>query len=260
MVARRKKGVTLWGRFSREYPGSNDTMKGFALRAGTTASSLTAAAFALFLPSVVRGFTFADLAVVNADAQTAIGQLGDITFSLLSTRPVTRPLGGGAGVIDGVTDGTSGRFNSSYFTPALSLGDEVLLGGASDFRLTFASPVTDLTVHVAQLSDNRLSFTSDGVPIAFTLLSSDGAFTVFAGNTAIEGSPPSPGNDANGSLLFRGTYTELSWTAASPVFGDTLDDGYWLQFSVAAVPEPACWTLLCAAIPILRILKRRVTR
>ncbi len=43
------------------------------------------------------------------------------------------------------------------------------LGGASDFRITLAQPVSDITLHFNELDANLLSFTSGGSSVAFTL-------------------------------------------------------------------------------------------
>jgi PEP-CTERM motif len=178
---------------------------------------------------------FADFTDINSSPQTAVGQLDGIAFSLISTRAVLRPAVGDSGIIGGLTNGTSNAFGLAVFNPRQALGDDVGLGAASDFRLSFASSVSDITLHIYQLESNELSFTSNGDPIPFTIVSSDNNFTTFGGNTTIQGSPGA-GDDANGSLKFAGTFSELSWTAA-PAVGNTLNDGIRLQFSVG--PELA---------------------
>lgn len=206
-----------------------------------------------------RADFFADFATIDPVTETATGQLNGIAFTLTSTRAAARPIVGDNGGIvgGGVTNGTFAGFNSPYFTPGLVAGDAVVLGGASDFKLAFASAVTNLTLHVRQLESNTLSFTSGGNPIAFNLASDDGHFTVFPGNTSTQGSPGT-GSDANGSLFFAGTYTELSWTAAIPAAVNTLNDGYWLQFSVAPVPEPSSVAMAgCGILGVLCLARRR---
>lgn len=207
-------------------------------------------------------FAFADFTAVTPTTSvpgsgSATGTLNGVAFTLTSTFASPRSSGpDSGGIIGGVTNGTSTRFgNSSYFSPSQALGDDVLLGGASDFKLVFASAVTDVTIHIAQLESNTLSFTSGGSPVAFVLDKSDGDLTASAGNTKIQGSP-GHGDDANGSLRFVGTFTEISWTALRPVSGNTLQDGYWLQLSVSVpdvvgVPAPAGWVLVAGAAPLL---------
>jgi hypothetical protein len=103
--------------------------------------------------------------------------------------------------------------------------------------------VTGITLHIAQISSNRLTFTSGGANANFSLLSSDGDFSSVGPNT-IQGKAPAPGDDANGSLFFAGSYSELSWTSSSSVTAD----GLILQLSVNAAPEPSSVLLFTAGL------------
>jgi len=187
--------------------------------------------------------TFADFVTFQdgVDPERASGQLAGVGFTLECTRRVH---GGGSGIGNGgvvsdtTTNGTSTLFSSTNFMPALAVGDDVSLGGASDFRLTFSQPVANLTLHLYQLADNTLSFTTtNGIPAAFALLSSDGDLTVASGGTAIRGicacGAPGGSDNASGSLFFPGTFTELRWTSDSANMGD----GYRLQLSVSGSPR-----------------------
>ncbi|MDW8197675.1 MAG: hypothetical protein RMJ56_08750 [Gemmataceae bacterium] len=186
---------------------------------------------------------FADVTNINVPNQKATGTLGGIGFTLVPT--LVRPaIGFGTNaIVGGVTNGTSTAFNNpTYFTPHLPSGDIIVLSAISDFRITFDSPITNPTLHIYQLSSNTLSFTSGGHPITFTLLSSDGDFTVLSGHQITGLSPfvqTATGDDANGSLLFPGTFTEISWTSNAAINGD----GFGIQISTTT-PEPASWALL----------------
>lgn len=211
---------------------------------------LLAAAIA-FIATPAPAATFADVVTVDLVSENATGVLAGVAFTVQSTRAAPRPItGDNGGVVSAITDGTSTAFASGVFTPSLPLGDSVLLGAASDFRITFAQPISNITLHIWQLQANRLSFTSRGIPVAFTLLSSDGDFTVSGGSTAIQGSSSSA-DDANGSLLFPGALSELSWTSAVGVGANsnTPEDGIRIQASV--VPELSSSILILSGLLIL---------
>jgi hypothetical protein len=184
---------------------------------------------------------FAEYTAFDANAETATGVLNGVSFVLQATRAVSRPgTGDNGGVVGAITNNTSVLFNNTaVFAPALDSGDELILGAASDYRITFTQPVSNVTLHLYQLQANRLSFTTNGAPASFSLLSSDGDFIVSPGNTALQGSPGG-GDDASGSLFFPGTFTELSWIS---VFGtdttsSTVEDGIRLQLSVTSETRP----------------------
>jgi hypothetical protein len=203
---------------------------------------------------LARGDSFFDLTSFDTGTEMAFGQLNGINFTVISTRPVPRPgSGDNGGVTGGVTDGTSTAFSGPFFTPNLPMGDLLGLGTASDFTITFAQPMTDFTLHLSQLQNNQLSFTSGGVPISFALVNSDDDFTVSGGNTQIQGSPGS-GDDANGSLFFAGTFSEISWTSNSV----SPEDGMGIQISI--VPEPASVALLLTGAATAWLWKARRRR
>jgi len=188
-----------------------------------------------------RAAVFADFVTFDVNSETATGVLNGVSFTLECTQAAARPgVPDDGGVVGGVTNDSSSLFSSAaFFTPSLPLGDEITLGAASDFRITFAQPVSNLTFHVYQLQANRLSFTDGSAPLAFTILSSDGDLVASSGNTAVQGGPGG-GDDASGSLFFAATFTEFSWTSAPGTNATTTtpDDGIRLQFSVAPEIPP----------------------
>jgi hypothetical protein len=195
---------------------------------------------AVSVTPVMQTNVFAEIIAFNTTTEIATGTLNGVAFTLQSTRAAARPgSGDDGGIVDAITNNTSSAFSAAAFTPAQALGDHLVLGAASDFRITFAQAVSNVTLHLYQLQANRLSFTTSGVPATFSLLSSDGDFTVSASNTAIQGSPGN-GDDASGSLLFAGAFTELAWTSAtgSGTTPSTPDDGIGLQLSVPVELRP----------------------
>ena len=179
----------------------------------------------------VRGDVFADFSALHPLTDRATGQLSGVTFTLESTRMIPMDCCGDGGVVtNGTTDGTSILFDSTNFVPSLVVGDNIALGAASDFRLSFSQPVANLSMHFYQLANNKLSFTqSNGVPVGFVLLSSDGYITVLDGGTSLRGRDGF--DNASGSILIPGTISELRWTSDDANTGD----GYHLQMSVDGV-------------------------
>jgi hypothetical protein len=177
---------------------------------------------------------FVDVVAFDIDLEVASGSILGVSFEIVSTQAVPRPIvGDNGGVVGAIIDGSSSAFNSAAFTPSVASTDAILLGGRSEFRLTFSEPLVDPTLHISQLQSNRLRFTSDGQPVQFELLSSDDDFSIHENDTAIQGSPGG-NDDANGSLRFPGVFTELSWTVFVPDASMGVTDGYSLQISACA--------------------------
>ncbi len=188
---------------------------------------------------VWAGDTFVDWIAIDPSANTASGLLGSTSVTL-STDDAVPTAFGGEGVLTGVTNESSDAFaDDQIFTPAIALTDNIGLGAASSFTLSFSTPLTNPTLHIFQLANNELSFTEGSAPLEFSLVSSDGNFGVVTATT-IEGSPPSgPGSsptDANGSIRFSGAITKISWTSDANNNGD----GFRIQLSQANAPVMSC--------------------
>ena len=155
------------------------------------------------------------------------GMLGGATVSL-------------AGATSVGTNGTFSGFNSPYFTPPIASTDVFgTFPSSTSITLTFSQPISDLTLHIFQLANTTLNFNH-----SFILLSSDGDFTTTS-NT-IRGISTAD-DDANGSLLFAGPITSLTWFGSNANSGD----GVGFQISANVVSEPpligllmlGCWLL-----------------
>jgi hypothetical protein len=131
-------------------------------------------------------------------------------------------------VVSIITNGTFTGFDTNYFTPNTPATDMVELAAASSFTLTFQPPVTNPTLHIYQLGDNTLSFSDGTNAIEFTLLSSDGTFTVPTGSSGSILTGTKSLTDSSGSLLFNGTFSRISWNSDA----HDLLDGLFLQISL----------------------------
>jgi PEP-CTERM motif-containing protein len=192
---------------------------------------------------------FVDWTAIDATANTASGTLNSATVTLSTTANPASLFDPNGGVAGGNDSGTSTAFaNPVFFTPSIALTDTVDLNSSSSFLFTFSEAISNLTLHLAQLASTTVTFNAP-----FTLVSSDGDFLTTS--NSIQGTDTSP-DDANGSLLFSGPLSSLSWTASTPNFGD----GVSIQFSVdapAAIPEPGSLGLLGLALAAAVGIRRR---
>ena len=118
-----------------------------------------------------------------------------------------------------ITDGMYTGFNEPHFTPSVAFTDSIGTQTSNPMTLNFSPPLADPTLHIRQLANTTLTFNKE-----YILLSSDDDFVTTPNSIRGESSA----DDANGSLLFSGSFTELSWTVSDP----NTEDGMWLQLSV----------------------------
>ncbi len=136
-----------------------------------------------------------------------------------------------------VVDGTSTIFNdAALFRPALPRSDIMFIRAnpaGVTYTINFGQPVTNPVLHLQSLA---ATLTFAGVsPVK---VSGQSTFTV-SGNQVIGsflGPPPSPNNDANGTVRLPGTFTSVSFTAqwASGVDGIGLQIGLGVSVPLAA--------------------------
>ncbi|MBI4621866.1 MAG: hypothetical protein HY736_01435 [Verrucomicrobia bacterium] len=166
---------------------------------------------------------FADWTSISA---VATGNIGSVTVQF-----------SGGTVTEGVTDGSSTKFDHTYYSPALSLSDIVWFNGSEaglSYTITFSSQVRNPTLHFASLA-SALAFGQTP-----TWENDDGRLHV-AGNmvTGELNNDDWPSyTDANGTVIFFGDFASLSFTA-TVVSGVTGPDGIGLQIGATAIPEPA---------------------
>ena len=179
-------------------------------------------AVVLLAASPVRG-AFVDWTSVDTTNQIASGTLGSVAVTLTTTVRVPNLFSGG-GILGGVIDGTALDYSNNWYTPNIPLTDTIGLGSSSSFALHFAPPITNPTLHLFQLASTTWNFTDGANPVSFTLVNSDGNFTIPTGTsaTAIQGKSVS-GSDASGSLYFAGTFSDIVWYVTTPNQGDGVD-------------------------------------
>ncbi len=172
------------------------------------------------------------------------------------------------------TAGTSPQWSHpSAYAETTPLGDRVGFsqtpGGSALVSLSFASPVTDLIFHVANLDFSFLDFSPSigGGLSGMTLLSGNGGagdglgmsapiiFDVLPGTadtTPLGVPPPTTGpRSAYGSILLSGTYSSLGFVIAP---GAGIDDA---NFTLSTVPEPGMTTLVALGAAGLLLRRRR---
>lgn len=191
----------------------------------------------LFVMAVTaRSQTFADW--ISDDGITVTGTIGGTSITF------TRDTNGALGASN--YTGTSAVFNNaSYapatpFTPSFGSSDAIEFFGKKTpapvptYTITFGTAVVDPILLIAS---NASTLTFSATP---TFISGTTAATkefVVSGNQVIGGDYNGAYTDANGTVKFTGTFTNLSFTAVYA--GTGVQDGIGLQVGIAAIPEPS---------------------
>ena len=112
-----------------------------------------------------------------------------------------------------------------------------LVGGGSTIdTVTFSTPVVDPVFAIWSLgqSGDPTTFVFNAAP---TLVTGGPSAEYGGGSIGVSGNTVS-GSEGNGTVMFLGTYSSISWN--NPLF----ENYYGFTVGVAAVPEPATVTLL----------------
>jgi hypothetical protein len=150
-------------------------------------------------------------------------------------------------------------YNPSYpsWTPTATFADGVivnnapistngimgLIGGSGAANiLTFSAPVVNPVFAIWSLgqSGTSASFVFDETP---TFVAGGPAAEYLATGTAITVSGNTvSGNEGNGTVEFKGTFTTLSWT--NPLYENWYGFNVGFQSVAAAAPEPSTWAMM----------------
>jgi hypothetical protein len=182
---------------------------------------------------------FTDWITVDTTAETSSGLLGGIVVTL-----------SGGDISNGITGGSSMRFDSSFFTPPLATSDAIGINGAPSvlsYVLSFSAPVRDPVLHLNSLA-STLVFPS----VSLTKLSGESTLTVTGESiTGIVDDTPL-GHDANGTVRLNGVFSSIGFTAEyhPPPSGFPADE-IFLQLGATPVPEPGGVLLMLAGLVLL---------
>ncbi len=230
-------------------------------------SSLASLTFLDITPGTFDPGTF-DTAPSFTGTLAGVGVIGTFAGGANTTLEIVAP---GVGFSTIINDSPQWS-HAPVYTPTSALDDRVGLsqtpGGAGFVTLTFASPMSNLIFHVANLDLAALSFTGGPGLTGLVMLSGNGPpigapgdglgvggptiFDITPGTT--DGTPPgvppplAGSRAAYGSVMLTGTYSTLAFTI-TPTAG--IDN---FNFTLS-VPEPGISAL--AAMGGLGILLRR---
>ena len=136
--------------------------------------------------------------------------------------------------------------------PASSDGIIQLFGGTSNVNtLSFSTPVLNPVIAIWSLGQPGMTASFDFIG-ATPVLVAGGPNAEYGGSSIWISGNNVYGAEGNGTVMFSGTYSSLSWT--NPAY-----EG-WYGFNVgmtAAVPEPESYALMLAGLGVVGLLARR---
>jgi hypothetical protein len=185
----------------------------------------------------VTGSTFADATTGSASGVlsgltvTYSGELENVLFKFPSWTPVSTWIGGPVDAAPTTADGIIQLFGPWYGTPVVR------------DTITFSSPVTNPVIAIYSLGAPgwMASFDFDATPTVVA-----GGPSAEYGGTSISYGPVANvvwGMEGNGSIVFYGTYSSISWT--NPQFEN------WYGFTVGEIPEASTWAMLVVGFAAL---------
>ena len=162
--------------------------------------------------------------VLGGVTVTYSGDLEGVLFEFPSWTPASTWTGGPVDSAPATADGIVQLFGPWYGNPVLT--DTV----------TFSSPVTDPVIAIYSLGAPgwTASFDFDQTPT----IVAGGSSAEYSGSSLFYGPTPNIvlGAEGNGSVVFYGTYSSISWT--NPNYED------WYGFTVGDIPEASTWVML----------------
>lgn len=144
----------------------------------------------------------------------------------------------------------------AYFAPGVTPPDTVDMisidGNNVEHTISFSSPVTNPVMALISL----------GQPSVFTTYYFDQPFTILQDGPGWWGGPGTllsvsgnglQGIEGDGLVQFNGTFSQITWTGATPE--------YWNGFNVGATPEPGTLALLgTSVVGVAGMLRRKLMK
>lgn len=198
---------------------------------------------------------------------------GALTFGAATAfNPTAPPLIVGNSTIDGTSPQHS---YLAIYTPSVALSDRIGfsavggdLGTVGHVKITFAIPIINPVIHVANLDRSIFDFSSTAGLGPLVLLNGNGAGDgdgLFVGGPAIfdglpatadlvphTSPPPTVGpRSGYGSVLIRGAYASLDFDVITPTAIENA------TFTLSSVPEPSSLVLAGLGIACLIVARRK---
>lgn len=135
--------------------------------------------------------------------------------------------------------------------PTQANGIVQLFGGNNNVnKVTFSTAVVNPVMAIWSLGDSRNTASFNFIDATPTFVSG-GQSTEYAGSAISVVGNNVFGTEGNGTVMFKGTYTSISWT--NPVY----ESWYGINVGIASVPEPETYPMLLAGLGLLGFVARR---
>lgn len=135
--------------------------------------------------------------------------------------------------------------------PPVSGGIIQLFGGNTNVdTITFSQAVTNPVLAIWSLGQGSINAQFDFINATPTF-ESGGPSAEYNGSAITVSGNNVYGSEGNGTVEFKGTFTQLSWT--NPVY----EDWYGVTVGVSAVPEPSTYAFFFAGLALMGWLIRR---